>query len=68
MSFIVEFSVRKGLGPDFFKKEIPIYFDDVDAEIEYEEVKQWAIEEATRILQQPEKECPVFHFVAIHST
>lgn len=53
-SFNIEFSIRKGLGPDFFQKTISIGLDDLPADISEFEVKEMAKQEAERELYNSE--------------
>ena len=63
-NFIVEFQIRKGLGPDFVQKLIPVYYDDIEADTPEYVVIDWAIKEAEGILIKTE--CPAFVYVNIH--
>lgn len=63
-NFIVEFQVRKGLGPDFVRKEVSIGYDDVDLDVPEYRVKEWAKKDAEAYLLA--RECPVFIYVDIH--
>lgn len=62
----VEFRVRKGAGPDFFTKFVPVAFDDVDPEVPEYIVKEWAKAEAESELRK--HDCPVFIYVDTHSS
>lgn len=62
----VEFSVRKGLGPDFVPKLVPIAYDDVDPEVPEYVVKEWAKKDAEHYLRT--HDCPVFIYVDTHSS
>lgn len=50
----VEFTIRKGLGPDTFIKVITVGLDDLDPEISDTEVRSMAIWEAERELYRSE--------------
>ena len=65
----VEFLFRKGLGPDFVTKLVPIAYDDVDAEVPEATVKQWAINEAREYLRSRNEGYPDsgIIYVDIHS-
>jgi hypothetical protein len=46
-TYYVYFQVMKGLGPDFFEKVITVFFDDIDPESNEQQLRQWAINQAT---------------------
>jgi hypothetical protein len=48
--FNVLFSIRKGLGPDWFDKNIPVGLDDLPEELSENEIRQMARAEAERYL------------------
>lgn len=62
----VEFRVRKGLGPEFVTKMVPVAYDDVDPDVPEYIVKEWAVKEAKQYLR--DRDCPVFIYIDIHST
>lgn len=64
-NYNVEFRVRKGLGPLFETKLIPVEYDDVDNDVPESTVKQWAIKDAEDYLTS--RDCHVFMFIDIHS-
>jgi len=61
----VEFRVRRGLGPLFETKLIPIGYDDVDRDIPESTVKEWAKKDAENYLIS--RDYHVFIFIDIHS-
>lgn len=61
----VEFSVRKGLGPDWVQKFVFTAYDDVDADVPEYVVKQWAKHDAEHWLKT--HDCPAFIYIDIHS-
>lgn len=52
--FIVEVSIRKGLGPEWVTKNFPVGFDDVDPGVPEYHLKQMAIREVESKLYNSE--------------
>ncbi len=64
--FEVHFLVRKGCGPEWVEKRIPIFMDDVDPEATEEDAKEMAIDEAKYYLLS--RDCPAIKFIAIYNS
>lgn len=65
-NFVVEFSIMKGLGPDWVPRLFEVCYDDVDDDVPEYVVKQWAKDYAEGILKRPGSEIERFIFVDIH--
>lgn len=44
--YVVTFSVRKGLGPEYFDKSYTVGLDDIEPEMSETEIETWARYEA----------------------
>lgn len=65
--YTVEFSIMKGLGPDWVPKLVDVVFDDVEDDTPEYVVKQWAKDYAEGILRRPGSEIEKLVFVDIHN-
>lgn len=52
--FNIEFSIRKGLGPDWFDKNISVGLDDLPEDLTDKEIENMAINEAESYLYKSE--------------
>lgn len=59
-NFVVEFQARKGLGPEFTRKLVPICYDDIDPCVPEYIVKDWAKKDAEEYLTERDWHTLVF--------
>lgn len=65
--YIVEFSVMKGLGPDWVTKIVDVAYDDVDGDVPEYVIKEWAKKDAEAHLKRPGSEIEKLVFVDIYN-